>query len=53
MQVSIYDLTGREIISTQMSGVTNNLDISKVSKGMYVVKVQEGERIYQSKIVKE
>ncbi len=53
MLVNLYDITGREIISTQISGTTNNLDISKVSKGMYVVKVQEGERVYKTKIVKE
>ena len=51
MLVSLYDITGREIISTQMSGSRNTLDISKVSKGLYVVQIQEDGKNYQQKIV--
>lgn len=52
-QVSLYDLTGRQVISTQMRGVKNNLDVSALSQGMYVIQFQESEKFYQTKFIKQ
>lgn len=51
MLVMFYDLMGKEIISRQFSGISNNLDVSRIAKGMYVLKILEGENEYQQKIV--
>jgi hypothetical protein len=48
--VSFYDLNGKLIIKREF---TKTQEIAFLSKGMYYIKVQTAEGIYQSKFIKE
>jgi hypothetical protein len=53
-QVDIFDLTGKRILVKEIEGETPSIDISALSKGMYLIAVQDltGNQ-YQSKLVVE
>lgn len=51
--VSVYNVLGNKVLSTQFYGNQLELNVSNLSKGMYIVSVQnEGKRLIQ-KFVKE
>ena len=47
----IYDLAGREIISAKLKGGENNFSVSQLSKGIYLVRITQGENTYCQKVV--
>jgi hypothetical protein len=53
-QVLIYDVLGKIMCNNQLS--TNNnlfqIDMSKFENGMYIIKVQEDNSVYETKIMK-
>ena len=49
LQVSIYDLLGKEIISTE---VTNQMDVSFLKSGIYLVSLTDGEQSTTIRLVK-
>jgi hypothetical protein len=51
LALTIYDLTGKEVLSRQLNGSTNSLDISTLSKGVYTVKAQQGTKSSCQKLV--
>jgi len=51
MTLDIFDITGKEILSRQMSGTINTIDVSQMTKGLYIVKVQQGEKSSCQKLV--
>lgn len=51
--VSIYDLLGREVLSTNQVGQLEGINIAQLSSGVYLVKVKEGERRFTQKLIKE
>ena len=50
--ISIYDLTGREVMRANPNSAAFNLDVSSLNKGMYLVKVKAGEQELTTKLVK-
>lgn len=53
LQAQLYDITGRTVLSSQMSGGVNRLDVSAVSKGIYLLWVQQADKVYCQKLVVE
>lgn len=50
--VNVFDLTGKKILEKQVEGEMSAVDISTLSKGMYMIAVQDSEgNKYQSKLV--
>lgn len=49
LQVSIYDMLGREISSQK---VTNQLDVSSLQAGTYVIQISDGFKTTSSKLIK-
>ena len=54
-QFEIIDVMGRKVLSikNQVSGVQNQIDISKLSQGLYLLKVTDGEFHFAKRFVKE
>ena len=48
--VSIYNVSGQEVMSTNMVGKTKSLDIEKLSNGVYMVKVTNSATGYSNTI---
>lgn len=55
VQVSVYDMVGREILSFEDLNPNNslNLDMSSLSKGIYILNLNDGEQSLQKRIIKE
>ena len=49
--VSIYEPTGRKVLSEQLSG--QDIDVSVLAKGMYIVRVEAGNKVLTHKLIKE
>mgnify|MGYP003632351175 CR=1 FL=1 len=50
---TISDATGKVIILKKIKGEDNQLDISSLSSGLYVVKIQSGNAVYTQNIIKK
>jgi hypothetical protein len=50
--VSIFDLTGREVLRTTPNAAAFSLDVSSLKKGLYLVTVKAGEQELNTKLVK-
>jgi hypothetical protein len=48
--VSIYNVSGQEVMSTNMVGKTKSLDIEKLSNGVYMVKVTNSATGYSNTV---
>ncbi|MGF2413390.1 T9SS type A sorting domain-containing protein [Ferruginibacter sp.] len=53
--LKLYDLSGRLIYTQQLNDMFTTLDLQKLSKGMYVVKITDaaGKLLYSEKVVKK
>jgi len=51
--VRIYSLLGQEVMRIQPNTIKSQVDISNLSTGMYVVKVQVGDKIGSYRIIKQ
>jgi hypothetical protein len=51
--VLFYDAIGRESLTTKVSNLDANINVSVLSKGVYIVKVISGDKIGTQKFVKE
>ena len=49
--ISIFDCQGKETVKTNVSRDNNSLDISKLETGIYFVKAQGKETVYQQKLI--
>jgi len=49
----IYDITGKLVSSVTLFSSIQTIDISKLSKGVYVVKVNNSDNNFTSKLVVE
>lgn len=47
----VLDLTGKTIVAKQFESATTTLDLSAVSEGIYIIKVQNGNMLYTNKII--
>ena len=50
--VSIFDLTGREVMRATPNAAAFSLDVNNLNKGMYLVTVKAGEQELTTKLVK-
>ena len=50
---TITDLSGREILSQVISSSQTSIDISSCAKGMYLLRIQDGNSIYTAKFSKQ
>jgi hypothetical protein len=51
-KVSIFDLTGREVLRATPNTAAFSLDVSSLNKGLYLVTVKAGEQELNTKLVK-
>ena len=51
MIVSLCDLSGRIVLSSDWFGSMNSLDVSNISTGAYIIKIQQGEKQFCSKLI--
>ena len=51
--IAIYDITGKLLITENMTGKENKLNISLISKGIYIIQVQTNKGVFTKKIIKE
>ncbi|WP_405604450.1 endonuclease [Polaribacter sp. Asnod1-A03] len=52
VSVNIYNLIGKLIQSSEISSTNNNLDVSNLSSGIYLVKISNGNQFITKKIMK-
>jgi hypothetical protein len=50
--ISIFDLTGREVMRANPNSAAFNLDVSSLNKGIYLVTVKAGKQELTTKLVK-
>lgn len=49
----VYDILGEEIISKTFSGSKTDIDVSRLAKGLYLLKVESGEGVEVRRFIKE
>ncbi len=52
-KISIYDVLGQQVWSVEVSGESAQIDLSMLSPGSYIVRVQDGFSIITKKITKQ
>lgn len=50
-QVSIYNVLGKRVLTTNFSGTKSNIDVSEMASGIYILKVTENGKIATKKLV--
>ena len=50
--VKIYNILGKVVISTKITNSKNNIDVSNLSKGIYLVKINSGKQFITKKLIK-
>ena len=53
LQVNLYQMTGAITRQWQISGSRAELDLSGLPRGLYVVRIKAGERVFVGKLVRE
>ncbi|MBD0823057.1 S8 family serine peptidase [Aestuariibaculum marinum] len=51
--VSVYNVLGKLVLETSVSSDRNQIDMSSISKGVYIMKITETERNITLKIIKQ
>ncbi len=51
--ISLFDQTGRLVIQKENSGKVCNFDIANLEQGLYTLQIQNANRIFTRKIIKE
>jgi hypothetical protein len=51
--VNIYDITGKLVMTSRINNPTEVLDISKLAKGVYVLKTSTSDKVFTKKLVIE
>ncbi|WP_405563121.1 T9SS type A sorting domain-containing protein [Polaribacter sp. Asnod6-C07] len=50
-EVAIFNVLGKQVLSTSFSATKSNIDVSSIASGLYILKVTEGTKIATSKLV--
>lgn len=50
-QVAIFNVLGKKVFATNISGVKNTVDVSKIASGIYILKVTEKTKTATSKLI--
>ena len=53
MSITLYDLSGRQVLSQKSNASNASLDLSNLAKGVYLLEVQAQKMIYQEKVVRQ
>ena len=51
--IHIYDLSGRNILSQKIDNLRTELDFSAFAKGVYIIEIQSGSKVFREKIVRQ
>ena len=51
--LTLFDMTGRQVLFQKTSAETCQLDLSNLAKGIYMLTVQSNNAIYQEKIIRQ
>jgi hypothetical protein len=51
--ITLYDLSGRQILTQKTTNAQVELDLSNLAKGIYMIEVQVNKRVYKEKIVRQ
>ncbi|MEI6577094.1 MAG: T9SS type A sorting domain-containing protein [Bacteroidota bacterium] len=51
--LNIYDMTGKLVLSSKINSPTEVIDISKLSKGIYILRTINGDKVFTEKLVVE
>jgi hypothetical protein len=53
-KMTLYDISGKAVYTQQLNDMITNLDIHKLSKGVYIIKISgtNGKVLYSEKIIK-
>ena len=52
-QVVIYNVTGAQVVKTTLTSQETAIDVSKLTKGMYILSVNNGREVQTMKFIKE
>ncbi|WP_439131136.1 T9SS type A sorting domain-containing protein [Polaribacter sp.] len=50
-KVAIFNVIGKQVLTTSFEGRTSNIDVSSITSGLYILKVTEGNKSATSKLV--
>ena len=50
--VEVYNVLGKTVISTEVTNTKNNIDVSNLSKGIYILKINSGKQFITKKLIK-
>ena len=53
MSITLYDLSGRQVLSQKSNASNASLDLSNLAKGVYLLEVQAQKMIYKEKLVRQ
>jgi len=51
--LKFYDLTGNIVLQKQIEGAENVVDISLLTRGVYIVEISDTYKILQTKLIKK
>ena len=51
--LTVYDMAGKQVLVTSLNDTENQVNISSLASGMYIVKLINGNQVFDSKFVKE
>ena len=51
--LTLFDVTGRQVLTQKTSTETCQLDLSNLAKGVYMLTVQSNHAVYQEKIIRQ
>jgi endonuclease I/chitodextrinase len=50
--VEVYNVLGKIVMSTEVTATKNNFDVSNLSKGIYILKINSGKQFITKKLIK-
>ena len=50
-EVTIFNLLGKQVLSSRFSGIKKNIDVSSINAGMYILKVTEEGKMATKKLI--
>ena len=51
--ITLYDLSGRQVLSQKSNAANTNIDLSNLAKGVYLMEVQADKVMYKEKVVRQ
>ena len=50
--ITIYNVLGKLLLTSEITKSKNNIDISEFSKGIYLIKINSGKQFITKKLIK-